>query len=151
MSSAGEREDVSLELMCKWGFDGATAQSNYKQAGTSTPTEDSQVLFTSLVPLQLTEGNSIIWHNRTPSSSRFARPLKLEYCRETAQRSRAEAAYWSEQISQLEQHKVRLGNLTVNVTFRLLLTMIDGKVQAAITETSSTAVCTGARSCYGTH
>ncbi|KAF0311359.1 hypothetical protein FJT64_017813 [Amphibalanus amphitrite] len=59
-----------------------------------------------------------------------------------AQRSRAEAAYWSEQISQLEQHKVRLGNLTVNVTFRLLLTMIDGKVQAAITETSSTAVCT---------
>ena len=139
---AGEREDVTVELVCKWGFDGATAQSSYKQLGTSSPTEDSQVLFTSLVPLQLTAGDDIIWHNRTPSSSRFARPLKLEYCRETAQRSREEASYWKEQISQLEQHQIQLGGLKVNVTFRLLLTMIDGKVQAAITETSSTAVCT---------
>ena len=128
--------------MCKWGFDGATAQSNYKQAGTSTSTEDSQVLFTSLVPLQLTENGDIIWHNRTPSSSRFARPLKVEYCRETAQKSRTEAAYWEEQVAQLEQHEIRIGNLTVNVTFRLLLTMIDGKVQAAVTEKSSAAVCT---------
>ena len=69
--------------------------------------------------------------------------MKLEYARETADRSRAERAYWEQQISQLQPHSFRLGdNLTVNVTFQLLLTMIDGKVQTAVTGTSSTSVCT---------
>ena len=143
--AAGERESITVELTCKWGFDGATAQSSYKQTGTPSPTEDNQVLFTSLVPLQLTAGNDLIWHSRTTSSSRFTRPMKLEYCRETARKSREEAAYWREQISQFKQYQLQMGGLTVSVTFRLLLTMIDGKVQAAITETSPTAVCTVCR------
>lgn len=55
---------------------------------------------------------------------------------------RAEMAYWEEQISQLQPHSSGLGDLTVSVTFKLFLTMIDGKVQTAITETSATSVCT---------
>ena len=91
---AGGREQLNLQLTCKWGFDGATTQSTYKHGGTSSAEADSQVLFTSMVPLQLAEINSdtsrVIWNNRTPSSGRFARPLKLENAKETAERSKAE-------------------------------------------------------------
>ena len=135
---------MKLQMTCKWGFDGATAQSIYKQGGTSAEA-DNQVLFTSMVPLQLVEVNSdasrVVRSNRTPSSGRFARPLKLEYARETAELSKAELAYWNGQIGALKSHTVNLGDIVIEVSFELLLTMIDGKVQTAITDTSSPAVC----------
>ena len=104
---AGMGGSVELELLCKWGYDGSSSQSQYKQSGVS---DDSQVFHTSLVPLQLLRGNSVIWQNRTPSSNRFCRPLKLEYVRETKEVNVSEDVYWNDQICKLQAHTVRLNN-----------------------------------------
>ena len=142
---AGQDGEVSLQLICKWGYVGSSSQSQYKQGGVS---DDGQILHTSLVPLQLLYGNSVVWQNRTPSSTRFCRPLKLEYVRETKEVNVREDAYWKDQVSELQPHIVRLvetemeaGHLDVIITFRLLETMIDGKVHANVTGTS-TQCCT---------
>ena len=149
---AGEDGTVALELVCKWGYDGSSSQSQYKQSGVSN---DGQIFHTSLVPLQLTRGDSVVWQNRTPSSTRFCRPLKLEYVKETKEINISEDGYWNEQISQLQPHTVRLDkepdddsetdsgtdHVDVIITFHLLETMIDGKVHANVTRTS-TQCCT---------
>ncbi|KAF0291308.1 hypothetical protein FJT64_010548 [Amphibalanus amphitrite] len=141
---AGKDGTVALELICKWGYDGSSSHSQYKQGGVI---DDGQVFHTSLVPLQLLHGNNVIWQNRTPSSTRFCRPLKLEYMRETKEINVSEDAYWKDQISKLQPHTVRLSKETddeskdmreaeadeeaaqlgVTISFRLLETMIDGK------------------------
>ena len=41
----------------------------------------------------------------------------------------------------MKPHTINLRGLTVRVNFEMLLTMIDGKVHAVITDTSSPAVC----------
>ena len=136
---------MSLQQICKWGYDGSSSQSQYKQGGAS---DDGQILHTSLVPLQLLYGNCVVWQNRTPSSTRFCRPLKLEYVRETKEVNVREDAFWKDQVSELQPHTVRLaetemeaGHLDVIITFRVLETMLDGKVHANVTGTS-TQCCT---------
>ena len=60
----GDREEINLRLQCKWGLDGSSGQSSYRQAGTSDPTRDQQVFVTSLVPLRMTcddDDSSIVW------------------------------------------------------------------------------------------
>lgn len=70
-----EMTDVELEHMnffCKWGFDGTSDQSIYKMKFNDPNISDSSLLFTSLVPRQLTAVNMenksecIFWSNTKP-------------------------------------------------------------------------------------
>lgn len=47
---------VDLKLTCKWGFDGATGQSQYKQRFESDSAEDKSLFSVMLVPLDLSDG-----------------------------------------------------------------------------------------------
>ena len=67
--------------------------------------------------------------------------MKLEYCKETANVSRAENEYWQSQIQTLESHNISLRGLRVTITFEMYLTMVDGKVISALTETASSQRC----------
>jgi hypothetical protein len=49
-----------LKLTSKWGFDGSSAQSNYKQRSEMADFDDSSVFMTSLVPLKLEAENVVI-------------------------------------------------------------------------------------------
>ena len=78
-------------LDAKWGFDGATDQSVYKQSLREEDRPAEQSLFcTTMVPLRLQLDGEELWRNKTPSSTRFCRPLCLQYTRETPELSRAE-------------------------------------------------------------
>ncbi|KAJ8703988.1 hypothetical protein PYW07_013282 [Mythimna separata] len=52
-----------LKLISKWGFDGASSQSTYKQRSQDVDFSDSSVFMSSLVPLNLVSNNSTIWEN----------------------------------------------------------------------------------------
>ena len=74
---------VDLKLVCKWGMDGSTGHSQYKQGGLVAG--DDQVFVVSMVPLRLVLKNGdVVWANQTPSSARFCRPISIEYVKETA-------------------------------------------------------------------
>ena len=56
------------------------------------------VFFTSTVPLQLSVVNEtkeeiVVWKNPRPSSSRFCRPIRLQFFKESADSSRKELEY----------------------------------------------------------
>ena len=140
---AGQSWSVNLELICKWGFDSSTGQSQHKQGGTAEPAQDSQVFFTSLVPLQLSCCTNLVWQNRTPASAGFCRPMKLEYCRESTEiiRQWAAASIWLP--GPAERWSVAAYRVSSPAVGRLKLhkTMIDVRVTAEITDTSSTQYC----------
>ena len=74
---------TELCLYCKWGFDGATGQSQYKQNFNTSESTDKSLFSTMLVPLDLRSGTFSIWRNPVPSSTRFCRPIKISYEKET--------------------------------------------------------------------
>lgn len=43
----------NFRLICKWGFDGSSGQSEYKQKFASDDSSDTHMFLTSLVPLQI--------------------------------------------------------------------------------------------------
>lgn len=75
-------EDQELSLITKWGFDGTTGHTQYKQAFLDYSVSDSHALITALVPLLLCFKDKIIWQNPKPSSTRYCRPLKIKYIKE---------------------------------------------------------------------
>ena len=132
-------------LRCKWGFDGATGQAIYKQkytADTATASREDEALFcTTLVPLELTICGQSIWSNDKPSSTRFCRPLRLQYVRETPEVSRADRDHFVEQVASLSPTEIEVDEVRVRIRHELELTMIDGKVANALTNTSSSLSC----------
>lgn len=132
----------TFEMIVKWGFDGSSGQSQYKQ-NTSSGLEISDHYFfaTWLVPLQLRymspNGNmSILWSNLRPSSVRYCRPLRFQFLKETVAVIKTEEEYVASQISQLIPLKLN-EPFEIIVNFKMLLTMADGKVWNALKNTSS--------------
>jgi hypothetical protein len=105
-------------------------------------------LFTSIVPLKMisfcNESNKeiLIWNNPTPSSTRYCRPLRLQFIKETVQSALAEKECVEKQISALTSfNTVFHSDRNIEVHYQLCLTMIDGKIRNAITETKSAQRC----------
>lgn len=74
----------NLILTIKWGFDGSSGHSAYKQRS-NEDFNDGNLMITSLVPLELytRESNSsnkiIVWKNHRPSSSRSCVPIRIQF------------------------------------------------------------------------
>lgn len=81
----------NLTLICKWGCDGNSGQSEYKQKFMDQESSDAHIFLTSLVPLQIvgldSEKNQefVVWKNPRPSSPRFCRPIRIQFVKETVQ------------------------------------------------------------------
>lgn len=124
---------TKLKLISKWGFDGASGQSNYKQPGDF---DDSSIFMTCMVPLRLlNEMNTVIWENDRPSSTFYCRPIMFKYIKETKEVVMSEMSRIREQIETLEP--TRMGDSLIS--HDMLLTMIDGKITSIISDTSSAA------------
>lgn len=127
----------NVELVAKWGFDGTSDQSQYKQRANFN---DTDLFITWLVPLQLQttlqEEQIILWKNPRPSSVRFCRPIRLQFLKETKEAIKIEREYIETQISQLTPLTIT-NPIKIIIKYRLILTMADGKVWNALTDTSS--------------
>lgn len=128
---------TDFELIYKWGCDGSK-QKEYKQKFNSENASDANLFVSSLVPLRLVCGKKVVWQNPRPSSPRFCRPIRMRYIKETKDVTNEEIKYIEDQAKNLQVTKIG-ENVTVKHT--LLLTMVDGKVCNAATETTSTSRC----------
>lgn len=139
---------LRYKLYSKYGFDGATGQSKYKQRFEQSPLESSdESLFTStLVPIFLSdECSNNIWVNPNPASTRFCRPIRFQYLKETSEIIRNEADYLKVQMNDLTQKiieiKYKNSIIEIEVFYENKLTMLDGKCANAVSNNSSTKVC----------
>lgn len=136
----------NLVLLVKWGCDGSTGHSQYKQQFTDSGLGDGDIFLTSLVPLQLyyqkEDGEKIIvWQNPRPSSTRFCRPIRFQFKKETLELTLQEKIHVENQIAQLSPTKCKLDDRETSVSHICLMTMINGKVCNALTETASAQTC----------
>ncbi|XP_055525047.1 uncharacterized protein LOC129718360 [Wyeomyia smithii] len=72
-----------------------------------------------------------------PSSTRYCRPISIEFVRETADTTRHEYNRMITEISQLHPFVVNAGSIQLSITFELIMTMADGKT----TNTTSAQRC----------
>lgn len=133
----------NLRLISKWGCDGSGCHSEYKQRFENIGQSDANMLITSIVPIQLVcdlNQTVLIWQNPRPSSPRYCRPLKLEMAHETAELSRSVAQNVQAEIDILLPTKVVMEKDCV-VKHKLVMTMVDGKMINALTDTKSAMRC----------
>lgn len=133
---------TELTLIYKWGCDGSSGHSTYKQKFSSNDSRKTdQYLFAiCLVPLQLKSGDDIVWENPRPSSTRFCRPIKLIFEKETKSLIQSETNYIQNQIDAIVSTSTKIEDNTVIVKHVFYLTMIDGKVFSILSD-SSTQTC----------
>lgn len=93
-----DEELDDMTLITKWGFDGSSGHSAYKQAFHDIDASDAAVFITSMVPIRLVCGSKIIWQNPRPGSTRYCRPLKIEFITESTAVSIAEKRRLDEEI-----------------------------------------------------
>lgn len=95
-----------LVLFSKWGCDGSSGQSQYKQKlpEESELISDANLFITSLVPIKLINEltGDIVWQNPVPSSVRFCRPISIEFCKETPEKTKAVVDEIKNQIISLD-------------------------------------------------
>lgn len=128
-----------LKLVSKWGCDGASSQSCYKQKPTGDIFSESSVFMVSFVPLRLMSDDVIVWENPRPSSTSYCRPIMFEFKQETKEYIQQVEATIEEEIQNLIPTKILNGEF--EVFHELHMTMIDGKVCTALSETDSAANC----------
>lgn len=76
---------LCLTLICKWGFDGSSGHSIYKQKLFNPNSTDEFMFLIAFVPIRLVDNVSgnIIWENPTPSSTMYCRPIKFMFKKES--------------------------------------------------------------------
>ena len=137
-----ENEKLQLELIIKYGIDGSGDQAlysiKYDQTDHTDACETSIVSsFICPVRLCLSDNQKVIWQNPAPSSPYYCRPVKLSFKKESADYTRQEISEFEEAIKNL----VPTLSDKCEIHHTMLLTMVDGKVCQALTNTPSAASC----------
>ena len=142
-----DSEILNMYLTCKWGFDGTSGQRIYKMTFEDLNISGANLFFTSLVQWQLvgvnqeTKKENLLWSNPKPSSTLFCRPLKLQFTKETEETILNEKTHFDKQIEKLQALKTTIHMKSVFIQYSLSMTMLNGKVCNAITNTKSAQRC----------
>lgn len=141
IDTLSEFEKKHLKLISKWGCDGSH-QTTFKQKFTNTDDTDANVFLSSLVPVRLCvcvngDTKKIVWQNPVPSSVRYCRPIRARFVHETKDVTKDEIEYVENQAKTLNATE----NKGAKINHSILLTMVDGKVCNAATDTKSTMRC----------
>lgn len=129
-----------LEMISKWGMDGASGQSLYKQIFTDDDgtNSDSSVFMLSMVPLIIQSASKELWKNLHPSSTRLCRPISFEFQKEREETTIEKYEDIEHQIENLVPTIVNVCEKRIRVRHKLSSTMLDGKSTGYLT---STAFC----------
>lgn len=135
------RSNLECTLTSKWGCDGSSGHSEYNQSLPSDST-DKNLLMASMVPLSLkASSNETVWQNKTPSSTRYCRPICFEFTKETKEKVLDLVNTMTNDISNLKNTTVMSFGKEIIVHHNLVFTMLDGKTAQTVTNTTSGAVC----------
>lgn len=138
------QETRELQLICKWGFDGSSGHSQYKQLFSDTSCTDEFLFLVAMVPLRLRDiqTKKDIWVNPSPSSILYCRPLKFIFQKENKELVRNEEQKIMEKINSLDQFDIKFNNgQTCSVVYNMLFTMMDGSVSNILSDTNATSKC----------
>lgn len=140
-SKIDTQNDLFLE--CKWGFDGSSGHSAYKQKFENQDATDEFLFITSFVPLRLLDwaDEQVVWQNNKHSSWRLCRPLKILFTKETPDVINSVWRSIQMEIENLDSYNYISENKNINVHYRMKLTMIDGAVFNVINENKSSSTC----------
>ncbi|GBP18914.1 hypothetical protein EVAR_20446_1 [Eumeta japonica] len=87
------------------------------------------------------DNQKVLWENPTFSSARFCRPMRFRFVKETTDITNEEINYVENSIDNLVATKVDIEGEKFLVHSQFVMTMVDGKVCNAATETTSTSRC----------
>ncbi|KAL4126446.1 hypothetical protein QTP88_010668 [Uroleucon formosanum] len=138
ISDQNLNEFKNLHLHFKWGCDGSSGHSEYHQKFIETKVEsetvsinekcDGNLFLFSLVPLELVESKNnsdfknVLWKNQKSSSTRYCRPIKFLFEKETAYNTKSEVSKIKKEINELKPFE---GPNSVQIHFFFYLTMVD--------------------------
>lgn len=143
LCSLKPKERNSLKILCKWGCDGSQ-QAKYKQKFDDEEASDAHIFLSSFVPLRIfcdQDGHKVIWQNPTPSSPRYCRPIRFRFTKETTDVTKEEISYVEESVKRLQPTEIFLNGNKFMFDHVFKMTMVDGKVCNAATDTKSTSQC----------
>lgn len=133
---------TNLKLQCKWGFDGSSGHSVYKQKFEDLNSSDEYMFLVAFVPLKLIDDNGkIIWNNPKSSSTLYCRPIKFIFHKENADLVREEQSEMNKIIDELKVFEYSFCNTFFKISFQMIFTMFDGSVSNILSETNSTSKC----------
>lgn len=133
-----------FKLIYKWGMDGSSGHSIYKQLFSNDEDTDEFMFLVALVPLRLidVDSNKECWINKKPSSTLFCRPVKFVFAKENRDLVRNEEAQMQQKIDGLQQSKIIIKNgKEISVKHDLIFTMMDGSVANTLSNTNATSKC----------
>lgn len=138
-----------FSLIRKWGCDGTTGESKFKQEFKDDDgnKSDESIFLTSLVPSQLELINAtkhdskIVWKNPRPFSTRVCSSVKIECIRETLEVIQKIVEHVKQQTRNLESFEKTTHGKKISINFSLFLTMVDQKVCNFSTDTTSAQGC----------
>lgn len=139
-----ELTEPILRATYKWGMDGASGQSLYKQIfnnNSDNCLDDASIFMISLVPLQVESNDKIIWTNPLPSSTKLCRPIKFKFMKETPENSKKEHKIMEEKICKLTDSLIVCGTRNIPVSNKLYSTMVDGKMIDDLTGNKAHSTC----------
>lgn len=87
------------------------------------------------MPLQLrcsVEQNIVVWENPRPSSTRFCRPIKFCFKKETIDSTLEEVKDIESEISRLIPTTIINEGKELRINHKLIFSMIDGKVSTIV-------------------
>lgn len=128
-----------LEMLTKWGMDGASGQSSYKQIFKDDDgnCSDQSVFMISMMPLQIQSADDKLWTNPNPSSTKLCRPICFEFMKESEENTGQHYKNIENQINKLKPTAIIVGEKRIRVYHKLNITMIDGKSTGYLTSTAN--------------
>lgn len=131
-----DSEELTFEY--KWGMDGASGQSEYKQVfkNCTDGAIDSSILMISLVPLAIISGSVILWINKQASSTKYCRPIRFMFAKETKESVQREYSSVQDEIDQLTTTLIDVNGRKLHANHKLFMTMVDGKLINEINDSS---------------
>lgn len=142
-----ENNKTKLELIVKYGCDGTSGFTQYKQAFTEARSgEGNSVFVICMVPLFLRFSEHrneeiTFWENKYPSSTKLCRPIRFIFEKETSELIKCEMSNIQKQARKLAPVRIVVEGREIFVNFTLHSTMLDGKVRQVLTDTVSSQRC----------
>lgn len=133
-----------LRLLSKWGCDGSSGHSEYKQRFEDPTLSDTSIFLTSVVPLKLMSAmapHTIYWENPAPSSTRYTRLLGYQFVKESIEVIKNEVGRVEDQIRNLNACILEIDGYRFSIAYDMILSMIDGKVVQVVNDSPSTQRC----------
>lgn len=142
IANSESENTTKLELLWKCGLDGSGCHSIYDiqyDEGRYDGISEENIFSAFLCPLRLyvKGSNTLLWNNPVPSSPIYCRPLRVIFKKETATLIKSE---WDSLKTEID-NLVTTHTDNYEIHHKIILTMVDGKICQALTNTSSAATC----------